>query len=513
MSDTAAHLQGKAPEQSSKSPFWSYVAAGGVVIALYTVHLIYCQHSPLRYLDVVFKTSDMYANLAGAFSIREQGWLYPHPFHPWNTLLLSIAPYPQWVKWWGGEQIYQQSPLYVYMLSAMVKRFFFMRILQALMSIGTCVFIGLFAARMSGRTAGWIAFWLAALYAPFYVYSWPFLRDGLGWFLIAALLWALSELTDAEWPSARARWFALLVGVLLGLGFLAKEAYLLVIPVVWVALAGFAWKRGNWGIVVRVAIASVLSLSPLLIRNFLVGAPLLSSSIVFPEVFVWGNAASVQPNVSVFVPEGTRGILYASGGRILPLIRATVATYPNGVWGLLRLQGGKLLTLFDPYEFADNLSFYFVASISPVVRWGLRYWMILTPGLAGLFLSVWRRERAYVWIWLLLPVFGISMFIGLPVSRYRQSLMSFLMPCAAYFLVFLWIFLRRREFLKAAYCGLPLLLGWTLILGPLSRQARDQYERPQEYLLSAEILHRLGEEQKAEAMLAYVRQKFPGMVP
>jgi len=63
-----------------------------------------------------------------------------------------------------------------------------MRALQALMSIGTCVFLGLFTARICGRLAGWIAFWLAALYAPFYAYSWPFLRDGLAWFITAALL-------------------------------------------------------------------------------------------------------------------------------------------------------------------------------------------------------------------------------------------------------------------------------------------------------------------------------------
>lgn len=79
-----------------------------------------------------------------------------------------------------------------------------MRILQALISIGTCTFIGLFTARIAGRTAGWIAFWLAALYAPFYLYSWPFLRDGLGWFLTAALLWVLSELARQEWSARRA---------------------------------------------------------------------------------------------------------------------------------------------------------------------------------------------------------------------------------------------------------------------------------------------------------------------
>lgn len=490
--------------------FLPFALAGLIVGVLYAVHLIYCQHSTLQFLDAIFINSDMHTSLVWAKGIREQGWLDPHPYHPWNTLLQSIAPYPQWVQWWGGEQVFQQSPLYTYILSALLKNLFSMRVLQAMMSIGTCVFIGLFTARISGRIAGWIAFWLAAFYAPFYAYTWPFLRDGLGWFLAAALLWALSELTHAEWSSPRARRFSWLAGALLGLGFLAKETYLLLIPIVWVALAGVAWKRQQWGIALRVGIATVLSISPLLIRNYCVKAPLLSSSCRFAETFVWGNSPGTQPNVSIFVPEGTRRILYATGGRTLPIIVETIASYPDGVRGWLKLQGRKLLTLFDPYELPDNLSIYFVASISPVVRLGLRYWMILAPALTGILMSIWKRDRAFAWIWLLLPVSGLGLLIGLPVSRYRQSLMNFLIPCAAYFLATLWAFVARREFLKAAYGGATLLAGWVLILGPLSRQPRDQYERPQEYLMSAEIFHLQGEEQKAEGMLEFVRQKFPG---
>lgn len=510
MAEIAESFRGNPDARTTKPHFLSFALAGLIVGLLYAVHLSYCQRSTLQFLDAIFVNSDMHTSLMWAKTIREQGWLNPHPYHPWNSLLESIAPYPQWLQWWGGEQVFQQSPLYVYMLSVLLRNLLFARILQAVLSIGTCVFIGLFTARMSGRTAGWIAFWLAALYAPFYAYTWPFLRDGIGWFLTAAVLWALSELTHAEWSSARARRFAWLTGVLLGLGFLGKETYLLLIPVVWLALAGFAWKRQQWGIALCVALATVLSISPLLVRNYFVKAPLLSTSSRFPETFLWGNAASTKIDVSVFVPEGSRRVLYASSARTVPLIMATIASYPDGLRGFLKLQGRKLLTLFDPYEMPDNLSIYFVAGISPIVRLGLRYWMILAPALAGLVLSIWRRDQAYAWVWLLLPLLGVGVFIGLPVSRYRQSLMNFLIPCAAYFLASLWTFLLRREFLKAANGGVALLAGWALILGPLSRQPRDQYERPQEYLLSAEILHLQGEEPKAEAMLDLVREKFPG---
>jgi len=495
-----------------KANFWLFAVAGLTVSLLYSAHLIFCQRSTLQYLDSVFVNSDMHANLLWARGIREQGWLNAVPYHPWTDWMQAFAPYQQWVEWWGGEQIFQQSPLYAYVLSIFVKKLALMRALQALLSIGTCVFLGLFTARICGRLAGWIAFWLAALYAPFYAYSWPFLRDGLAWFITAALLWALSELTYSPWPSAHARRFGWLAGVLLGLGYLARETYLLLIPVVLIALAGFAWRRQQWAMVARVAIVTFLTLSPLMIRNWCIKAPLLSSSNRLAEAIVAGNAGTSHPYVFVF-PKETGRILYETHARPLPVFLASIASHPNGVLGWMRLQLLRFLSLFDPYESPDNLSFYFVADISPVVRLGLRYWMILPLGLAGFFLSIRRREQAHFWIWVFLPVFLLSLFLTIPVSRYRQSLMLFFIPLAAHFLVFLRASIDRREFPKAAAYGAALLAGWALILGPLSRQPREFYERPAEYMLSAQIFHLLGQEQKAQAMLALVRHRFPGALP
>jgi hypothetical protein len=147
------------------------------------------------------------------------------------------------------------------------------------------------------------------------------------------------------------------------------------------------------------------------------------------------------------------------------------------------------------------------------VRFGLRYWMILPPALAGLFLGLRRHEQAHLWIWIFLPVFLASLLSGIPVSRYRQSLMMILIPCAAYFLAFLYGLIRRSEFRLASICCVVLLAGWWSVLGPLSQQPRERYERPNEYLLSVQLYHQLGDEPKAQAILDVVRQKFPGLLP
>jgi 4-amino-4-deoxy-L-arabinose transferase-like glycosyltransferase len=489
---------------------WSFTLAALVLTVLYSTHLAFCQRSALPFFDDAFVNSDMHANLLWASSIREQGWLNPFPHHPWNDWMQSIAPYQQWVVWWGGEKIFQQSPLYTYLLSLFLHRLFLMRVLQALISMGTCVVIGLLTAQISGRIAGWIAFWLAAFYAPFFGYSWPFLRDGLGWFITAVLLWILSTLTDQVWPSARARLLAWLAGVLLGLGFLAKESYLMLIPLVWAALAGFAWKRGSWEVVLRVVVLTVLSISPLLVRNFLVRAPLLSSSNRLAEAIILGNAEGVNPE-RYHVPAETRQILYATQAQPQRVLLASIASHRDGVSGWMRLQLLKLFSLLDPYEPPDNLSLYFMARVSPLVRLGLRYWMILAPALVGLFLSVWREERAHFWLWLFLPVTLVNLLVALPLSRYRQSLMVLFIPWAAYFLAFMASLFRRREFQQAACCGVALAAAWGLILGPLSWQPRALYERPDEYMVSLVVYDRLGEEQKVQEILAMVGAKFPGL--
>jgi 4-amino-4-deoxy-L-arabinose transferase-like glycosyltransferase len=495
-----------------KTDSWLFALAGLTVGLLYATNLSFCQHSTLQFLDDHFMNSDMHANLLWARSIREQGWLNPVPYHPWANWMQAIAPYPQWVEWWGGEQVFQQSPLYAYVLSLFVQKLVLMRVLQALISIGTCIFLGLFTARICGRLAGWLAFWLAALYAPFYAYSWPFLRDGIAWFITAALLWALSELTYSEWPSARARQFGWLAGMLMGLGFLARETYLLLIPVVLVALAVFAWRRRQFGMVLPVAVATVLALSPLMIRNWSVKAPLFSTSNRLAETMIHGNAGTAHP-YTLMVPVETGRILHETGARPLPVLLAAISSHPDGVRGWMRLQLLKFLSLFDPYESPDNLSFYFIATVSPVVRLGLRYWMILPVALAGLFLSIRSGDKAHFWIWTFLPVFVLSLFVGVPLSRYRQSLMVFFIPLAAYFIVFMRNLIGRREIHTAAFYCAALLAGWALILGPLSRQPRVLYDRPTEYLLSAQVFHELGKEQKAQAMLDFVRRRFPDAVP
>lgn len=91
--------------------------------------------------------------------------------------------------------------------------------------------------------------------------------------------------------------------------------------------------------------------------------------------------------------------------------------------------------------------------------------------------------------------------------------MVLLIPCAAFFISQIDDWIRARDFRRMSAAALFLLTSWGLILGPFARQPRDQYERASEYILEAQIYHRLGEDQKALAMIEFIRQKFPGSLP
>ena len=465
----------------------------------------------MLYFPFVFQASDMYANVKWADSIREQGWLNPHPYHPYVNWMQSIGTQDEWVRWWGGDQIFQQSPLYAYFLAAMFAlsdKVLYVHLVQAILGMALCVLLGLIAGRLSvDRRAGWIAFGIAALYAPFYAYSWALLRDILAWVITATLLLALIELTRSERPSPQRLW-AFGVGLLLGLGYLARESFALLAPLVFLACGIEFRRRREFLSPAMIAIGMGVVLLPLVIRNQRVGAPPLSTSNRLAEALILGQASTSRASMLV-IPSQTRSLFEKSEGRTGRLIVETLKTHPN-FWSWFGLQWDKALSLFDPYEPIDNVNLCFFERISPTVKWGLRHWMIITPGLGGLFLSLYRRDVRHTWLWLFLPIMLANVLIGLPLSRYRQFVMVLWIPWAAYFLVELLRSIRQERRLAGILAGF-LAIGWTLSLGPLARTPPEAYDRTTEYLLSVSIYETLGQTENAEKMKTLVRERFPNL--
>ena len=491
-----------------------FALAGLLLVVLYGVHFFCCARSPLIQIPFIYQETDMYSNLLWARSILDQGWLNPHPYHPYASWMPLIGTREEWMQWWGGVAIFQQSPLYAYFLSGLLwlnGNLLYIHLVQTVLGMGLCVLIGVIANRVAeDARAGWLAFGLAAMYSPFYAYSWPLLRDLMGWIIAAVLLLLLLELDRCGENKQKRHLLMGAIGLALGMGYLARETFLLIIPLVFVALAISAIRRRNFTPLAGLTCGLLVAVSPLLIRNARVGAPLGSTSTRFAEGFILGNAYGTMPNQFVVLLK-MRGILLRSEGKTIPVIAETIKTHPNA-WSFLRLQTLKAMSLFDPYEPCDNLNIYFMESLSPPVHWGLRHWMIIIPGVGGLLLSLRSRDRRHFWLWLLFLPLLAGVLIGTPMSRYRQSLGMFWIPWAALFLLTFWTNLRGNR-RAALVMGSALVLGWTSCLTVFNRTPKSEYERPGEYRMIILFYEQRGQLEQAEEMKQLFREKFPGQEP
>ena len=500
--------------QSTSSRFRISVAVITVTV-FYVAHFLFCAYSALPDFVYYFTNSDMNANLQWARGIVEQGWLNPHPYHPYNDWMQEIAPYETWVQWWGGEAVFQQSPLYAYLLAAWLtvgKGLLTVHLAQCLGGALLCVLLALLAAVIfESRHVGWATLFLTALYGRFYGYSWPLLRDLLGWILIVSSILALT-LICRQWNcGVFSPLLAAANGVLLGLGLLARETFYLIIPAALLILLVKSIRNRRFKPLLILSATLALTLSPLVLRNAAAGAGWLSTSNRFAENFIEGNARAAKP-AAFSIPSEMGDILRRSDGRTTDVISQTLASHADGSGSWARLQLRKVVSLFDPYEPPDNLSLYYLADVSPFVRFGLPHWLIFIPGLGGLLLGIWKRDRRQVWLWTFLACLLAGLFFTTVLSRYRQSLALFWIPWAAWFLFACWDAFQNKSFVKFSAGALFVIFGWWFCLQPHSFFRPPQaYPRATEYRLAAVIYEKRGRPDKVRESLELLRKQMPDL--
>lgn len=463
------------------------------------------------YFPETFQNSDMFTTRVWAHSILEQGWLNPDPHHPQTTWMQKVGTPAQWEAWWGGRQIFQQSPLYSYVVAAFLAfsdNLIYLHVLQGFGAVFLFYLIGRIAAHITqNQWASLAGFVVAALYAPFYAYSWAILRDLLAWLLTAGLIALLCDLEAARKTSRRTFGLTLGIGLCLGFGLLNRELFALLIPLVWGATFWLFFRQQKTRAWTPVMLGTLVALAPLMIRNVAVGAPLLSTSNRFAEAFIQGNAASAHPFLFV-IPRETRTILEQSGGKSWPVVKATLATH-SSIASWTELQGAKFLSLMDPFESHDNVSLPFMGQFSPIVKWGIQYWMIITPGLIGLIISLVQRDTRHWPLWIILPALIGAIAVAIPLSRYRQAFAVLWIPWGVYLAFRLYRHFQQKEWPRMAVLVLLLFTGWGLSLGPFSICPRQFYDRPTEYAVSVTVYRKLNRPNDAERMQQILRERFP----
>src|SRR6266545_3781288 len=340
-----------------------------VALVIRFVHFLTIAGTAFPKFPLVFDQSDMNTFWEWAQSILAGDWLGRETYHPAFEWMKAIAPQETWYRWWGGKAIFQQAPLYAYWVAGLL-----------------------------------VAAALAAVYGPFTFHQTVLLRDWLPPILeplaLVALLRARASGRIRNWG---------LAGAALGLALLAKETFLLFVPLalLWLVL-GYRDTMGRAAASGAAVLAGLLLIvSPLVARNALVGAPPFAFSNRAAEGLIEGNAADGFP-IGLTHPPSMKSILERSDGRLTAVVRETLATYHRGWRELARLELLKLRALADPLEVPNNVSFYYGREISPILRLTLTYGMVLPLGLAGFLLSL-RICRRHA----LLTLYGLSAVGGL----------------------------------------------------------------------------------------------------
>ncbi len=502
-------VPGRAPIKRSVAISLLSILGGGLLIRL--VHFWAIARTAFPQAQVIFEQSDMHTFWRWAHTILAGdilGWDTYHPYFDW---MRDMAPLETWYRWWGGKEIFQQAPLYPYFLAGLLalRRDSAAWVLLVQLLLGALqplVLYSLARRLFSDVRIALVAALFTAVYGPFIFQQGTLLRD---WLPPLLEPWAMLLLLRAQASERRRDWA--MGGAALGLALLTKETILLFLPLV------FLWVFWEYRRRLRKALPAtafllggiLATVSPLLIRNALVGAPVFSLSQRAAETFIIGNVADGIPVGLPGFPPSMKGILERTDGRLPAVVRETLATYHGDWLRFVKLQVYKLRAIVDPSEVPNNFAYGYGIEISSVLRLCLGYGFLLPLGLAGLVLSVpgWRRH-------VLLLLYGGSMLGALMftsvVGRYRLVLVPVLILYGASGVVCLIAAIRGR---RAAHAVgyLALVAGFALVQHqvlalPGSRVKSATFQS--EYMLSAKVYADAGQYDRATAEMERFEERF-----
>lgn len=340
--------------------------------------------------------TDEHAAVETAARIAAGNWLDVPAHRPWFSWQARYGTPAEWDAVVPRNVAYQ-GPAYPYLLVAagaagpgQVLTARLAQLLLAVVASGVLAAAGAAILLRAGLRplvavgAGVAAGVLHGTFAPLVFLDGFLYRDGPVAHL-SALLLALPMLLDR---SPRGRDGAGL-GFLAGAGALLKQTLLPLGILSAVALALRAEdRRSRVRAVSGFAAGLLLALSPFLVRNFLVGAPLLAFDTRPLVGIPWANArgADGSVNTSPLIMEVLRG----ARGSTLRAAVLTLGTWRDDPLGLPALALRKLASAVNGAEVPDNASFEFFRDRLPWLARLPVFACLLGPGVAGLLLA---RQR------------------------------------------------------------------------------------------------------------------------
>ena len=487
-------------------------------LTLRSCYLVVHETHPIGVTADMAKSSDMHAFVVWAKQIAAGDWLCSDTYHPYMDWMKPIAPLEQFETWWGGKLVYHQNPLYAYVLA--VSYFVFdsrtpVLLLQVLMSVLGVFLVYDIGRRLLDARAGLIAAGLAAVYAPSIVFDAVTLRASFNTSLTLLSVWLLMRLREQP-----ARSLALGAGVCLAASYMLRPTGLALMVVGPLLLLLHGDLRNTWRAwLPMIGLGVALGMAPFVGRNLIVGAPVLTFSTRGPETVIQSHSRGMDPGFMMVQPAPKYRELMENGhGSITRAIGAAIDSWPEenafGWW--LWHQWQKVICVFRDYEYQNNVNYYYLAELTPILGVLPTFGWIVGLGLVGLvLLGVYGRDRKTA----LIPLAAVGALflgsiLGFALGRYRLPLAVMLtIPAGATLsLCYGWVLAGGRQLGAAAgslvaavaisvvsYTVVPTVSVFfpngIVFIGGTIRHTKEQSSklRPQEYMLVADELARQGD--------------------
>lgn len=430
-----------------------------------------------------------------------------HPFHIWHEDVgkeyftanpLAIRTYtsgngqafcpPERLLWqdWYGQKTFHQEPLYAYLIAATYilssddVRYVF--VWQMGLGILNILLLLRITRRYFGVMVAGVAGLLATLCGPMMCCEMILDRSTLITFMGLLLL---NMVDSAVRRPTGWRWLG--AGMAFGIAILVKSTFALF----WLGVVAglFFSLRKSFHVLLKavagLVIGLLLALSPALIRNVLVEAPIFSLSSVGPITFLNSNAEDFSPETGFFVSQHAARIMGKSKGRFLATAQETLRTHRD-ISGYISLLWKKFVLIWHWYEIPNNSNYYYYRMQAPILYFTVTFTVLAPFSLLGLFLASWEWKRR----WLLGVYIGCCLFTLLVfyvIARLRIELMVILIPFAAYAIVCL-VGLAKQKHCKqlaVAIAAVALISLWTT--RPLSNPAMLIW--PTDYLAAYQIYY------------------------
>ena len=372
---------------------------------------------------------------------------------PAKTLSREALARKLWDRW-CPPLIFYQEPLYPYFVAAIFAvcgdHPLAVFIVQSALGLAGVILIYAIGNRLFGETVGLLSALLMIGAPTLLIFDAILVRESL--VIVAGLLivFLMNRARGvAGWAST---------GVATGASIMLKSHFapMFIAAILWLLLGPREDSLSRrLRFIGALTVGLFVGLSPMMVRNVVVGVPMLSSPSGAFFTFIGANTPDYRGSGFAMSPEYAPDLIDASHGSLPSAIRLTIASH-SSVWSFVN----NLWTHFDAafrwYETPNNTNFYYYRLWAPVLAiLPFTYCWIVPAGLLGMLLALPRWREAWALAALVLSN-GLVLLMFFVIDRYRAPLLAALLPFAAFAFVTLYRLASAQRW--SATAGLACLL-------------------------------------------------------